>query len=175
MIDLKPWQMKALGSLLALLLSGGIVATYNHGQREIGRREVLTAQAVHARDSLARVLKAKDGQFQRDTVRIVRSIATVDTLIQRQIDTAVVHQTDTVKITVQEATAIQDTLRSCRSVVRDCADIQRDLRGMLRADSAIIKTLRASVPGAITPWRHRVEGGLVTFAVMKGLQLLVPR
>lgn len=151
----------------AVLLLWGAWTANNYHQREIGRRDILTAQATHARDSLAKVLKAKDGQFRRDTVRIVRSIETIDTLIQHRVDTALVHQTDTVKITIREATAIQDTLRSCRSVLRECASIQSDLREMLKADTTIIQNLQKQMPGRLTPWRHRAEGAGVVIVVLK--------
>lgn len=129
-----------------LAAAGGWLALNNAKQRAVGAEQVLTAQATYQRDSLSKVLKGKEAQFRRDTVRIFRSVETIDTLIQHRIDTAIVRQTDTVKITVREATAIQDTLRTCREGVRSCADIQRDLRGMLKADSAIIKSLRAQKP-----------------------------
>ncbi len=124
----------------------------NAHQRAIGAEQALTAQAVHQRDSLAAVLKVRDAKFRVDTVRVFRSITTLDTLIQSRVDTAIVHQTDTVKITVKEATAIQDTLKACRSLVRDCADIQTALRGFIKADSAIIRTLRAQQPSKARKW-----------------------
>lgn len=161
-----PSQAYIYGTVAVMLVAG-----YNMWAahlREDGRTEVVTHQAEVSRDSLAKLIKHKDPKFARDTVRIIRSIATVDTLIQHRIDTAVVHQTDTVKITVAEATAIQDTLRTCRSVVRDCASIQTDLRGMLRADTAIIRGLRRSQPSALTPWKDRLIGG----AIIEGLHRL---
>jgi len=154
-----------LYGLLAVAIVGGI-ATYTHQQREKGRQEVLTAQAVHARDSLAVLLKAKGGKFRVDTVRVFRSITTLDTLIQSRVDTAIVHQTDTVKITIREAVAIQDTLKACRSLVRDCADIQDDLRGFIRADSAIIRSLRRQMPSQLAPWRDRLIGAIVGGAIV---------
>jgi hypothetical protein len=144
----------------------GAVAAYSAHQREIGRLSVLTAQATAQRDSLAAVLKVKERQFRVDTVRVFRSITTLDTLIQSRVDTAVVHQTDTVKITIHEATAIQDTLKACRSLVRDCAAIQADLRGFIRADSAIIRNLRRQLPSKLTPWRDRAIGAIVGGAIM---------
>lgn len=162
-------QVPATAYLYAAL-GAAVVAGYAgfvHQQRDIGRRDVLTAQANASRDSLAKLIRHKDAQFARDTVRVFRSVATVDTLIQRWIDTALVQRTDTVTLTVHEATAIQDTLRACRSLVRDCISLQRDLRGMLRADSQIIRTLRAGQSHALTPWRHRLEGGLVVLGVLK--------
>ena len=141
-------QIPSTAYLYAVLSVGAIGAygAWSAHQRQIGAERVLTAQAVSQRDSLAVVLKGKTATFRRDTVRIFRSIETVDTLIQHRVDTALVHQTDTVKITIREATAIQDTLKACRSLVRDCASIQADLRGFIRADSAIIRSLRAQVP-----------------------------
>lgn len=162
-------QIPATAYLYAVLAAALVTgfSVFVHQQREKGRQEVLTAQANASRDSLAKLIKHKDEKFRRDTVRIVRSIETIDTLIEHRVETALVHQTDTVKITIREATAIQDTLRACRSVLRDCAGIQSDLRGMLRADTAIIRSLRASQPGRLAPWRHRAEGAAVVLAVLK--------
>lgn len=160
-------QIPSTAYLYAALSVGalGVYGLWTAKQRQIGRLEVLTAQAVNERDSLAKVLKGKTAQFQRDTVRVFRSVHTIDTLIQHRIDTALVRQTDTVKITVAEATAVQDTIRACRNTLRDCASIQADLRGFIRADSQIIRSLRQQMPSRLTPWRDRLLGAAAGFAV----------
>ena len=149
-------------------LSVGAVGAYGlwtAHQRQIGRLEVLTTQATAQRDSLAIVLKGKVPQFQRDTVRIVRSVHTIDTLIQHRIDTALVRQTDTVKITVAEARAVRDTILACQQTIRDCASIQRDLWGVIRADSLIIRSLQTQMPGKLAPWRDRLLGAAAGYAI----------
>ena len=160
-------QIPSTAYLYAALSVGavGAYAAWSAHQRQIGAERVLTAQAVSQRDSLAVVLKGKTATFRRDTVRVFRSIETVDTLIQHRVDTALVHQTDTVKITIREATAIQDTLKACRSLVRDCASIQADLRGFIRADSQIIRGLRQQVPSRLTPWKDRAIGAATMYAL----------
>ncbi len=131
---------------------------YTHQQREIGRAEVREENANHARDSLAKLITAKAAKFRVDTVRVFRSITTLDTLIQSRVDTAIVHQTDTVKITIKEAVAIQDTLKACRSLVRDCAAITDDLRAFIKQDSLTIRNLRRQMPSKLAPWRDRLIG-----------------
>lgn len=147
-------QLPTTAYLYAALSVGavGVYTAWAAHLKQIGAERVLTAQATAQRDSLAAVLKIKERQFRVDTVRVFRSITTLDTMIQSRVDTAIVHQTDTVKITVREATAIQDTLKACRSLVRDCAAIQTALRGFIKADSAIIRTLRAQQPSTARKW-----------------------
>lgn len=82
--------------------------------------DAITAQADTAQRALTASLDSAKSVVRHDTTRVFRSIAHVDTLIQRRIDTAVVHQTDTVKITVAEAKATQDTIRACSNLLNVC-------------------------------------------------------
>jgi hypothetical protein len=160
-------QVPSAAYLYGLLAVAGLgaVKLCLHQQREIGRAEVREENANAARDSLAKLIAHKDAKFRVDTVRVFRSITTLDTLIQHRVDTALVHQTDTVKITVREAVAIQDTLKACRSLVRDCADIQNTLRAFIHQDSLTIRSLRRQMPSKLTPWRDRALGAVLGFAL----------
>jgi hypothetical protein len=153
-----------LYGLIAVAVVGG-VKLYTHQQREIGRSEVREENANHARDSLAKLISHKDAKFRVDTVKVFRAITTLDTLIQHRVDTALVHQTDTVKITVTEAGAIQGELKACRSLVRDCAAITDDLRAFIHQDSLTIRNLRRQMPSKLTPWRDRLLGAALGFAL----------
>ena len=103
-------------------------------ERELAVRSMRIEALQKSADSLVLVGDSLRIKYKRDTVRIVRSVFTVDTLVQSRIDTAIVHQTDTVKITVREAVAIQDTIRACLSIVRTCGE---------RADAAELRATKS--------------------------------
>src|SRR3990167_6756621 len=146
--------MNTATKVLLVVVTALVIFAYWEG-RQVGAARVELKSLQHADDSLREVLASREEKFRVDTVRIFRSITTVDTLLQHRIDTAIVHQTDTVKITITEAKATQDTIRACRLLVSDCAagwNVEKELNTNLRGQ---IRVLEKSRPSQVSIWAWR--------------------
>lgn len=141
--------------VLILLAIGG------ERERQIGKIQLAMADDVRVVAAERARGDSIDRQFRVDTVRTFRSIATIDTLIQTRIETAIVRQTDTVWITIREAVAIQDTLRACRATVVTCAEGWASAQRENAALQAQTRRLEALVPSKVGNWlRCGVGAGL---------------
>lgn len=167
---MSPFGIKAAIIAAAFLFVTGAVTTYNHVQQQKGALKVMVADDVR----VAKLEKARadsiERRFRVDTVKLVRSTHSVDTLLQHRVDTALVYHSDTVKITVKEATAIQDTIRACVATVRECADgwaHEKAARVAVEAENARIRRLMPSGAGTWL-WRGLAfAGGIATGRLMR--------
>ncbi len=139
-------KLKAWLWLVGLLVVVALYLGWRTEERRIGARDLATQNAERAVDSLNKQLATDRRVFVTDTVRVLRSTRTVDTLLEHRVDTAIVHHSDTVKITVKEAVAIQDTIKACTAVVISCGVLRA--REQQRGDSlqSVVNLLKKASP-----------------------------
>lgn len=147
----------------ALVLASGAYVLWRGHERAVGARDVMIAGLRDSVKKLDRALPAERVQFTRDTVRTFRRIHTVDTLIQRIIDTAHVHHFDTVRVAVTTLQAAADTLRGCRVTLTECGTLraQEQARGDLLARELV--PVRKQMPSGAGRW---LERGLSAAAIL---------
>ncbi len=160
------------------LVAGGWFATYTREQREIGRRDLLLANAradvataSQRADSLARA-------YRVDTVRLTRLVQRWDTLYAQLTDTLTLARTDTVRVPVQMLVTADSTIRACRAVVFTCE--QRVAAEGARADAFAtqVQLLRKSRPSGVRTWAERsvwVAVGVEIGCLLAQRRLCVPR
>lgn len=163
---MKPWQIQLAAVLASLAVTSGMVGAYNHFQREIGKRDILTAQAkvgeLAARRELDSLTKAQKPQ----TAAAVRTLVKWDT-VKAGIDTTWLRDTVPVPVEVVRTIVVSaDTgIKSCTMARLTCEErVGAAQRGWDKAEDRI-KQLEHQMPGKLTPLRHRAEGAVVGFVV----------
>lgn len=149
-------KLPPIAYLILLVALMGAYTGWRQYERRVGALQVMVQDDVRVAKALRLRADSLERRFRVDTVRVFRSIATIDTLVQHRIDTAIVHQTDTVKITVREAQAIQDTIRACKVLVSDCATLAKtraEQIDVLRAENDKIRSL---TPSTARLWLDRI-------------------
>jgi hypothetical protein len=106
--------------LVVALVAGGWFASYTREQREIGRRDLLLAQARADVASASRRADSLAKVYRVDTVRLTRLLQRWDTLYARVTDTVTLARTDTVRVPVQVLVTADSTIRACHAVVATC-------------------------------------------------------
>lgn len=155
--------------LLALLLGSGFVAYWNHTQREIGRRDILLAQArletknaSHRADSLATVYKV-------DTIRLTKLKTRFDTSFVRLVDSIPVERriTDTIRVPVQVLVEAKEAITACTDALRTCEQRVAVERQRAEGFASQLKIVQAQQPGFLSVWIPRLGMLGAGYAVAK--------
>lgn len=173
-------QLPATAYLYALLAASllSLYAGWAHYQREIGRRDILTAQAKAgeqaARDSLAILNKVQKPQTAAavkwrtkwDSTGLRQLQYTLDSLKALGVPKPEIIQ---VLVPVSTLATANTAITACTLALQTCDQrVGMAQRGWDRAEDRI-KLLEKQMPGRLTPWRHRAEGALVA----EGLRALL--
>lgn len=111
------------------------VALYQRGERLIGAAQQRERDALARVDSLEQVSARLDTVYQRDTVRLWRSVTQLDTLTVRVES----WKHDTVRV-VEYVTRADSTVRACLAVVRTC----EEEKAVFRSTIASMEEARAA-------------------------------
>ncbi len=141
---------KVLVGVVLLLLG---LAYWEGREAGIAKTELASLRARG--DSLQGVADSLQRVFRVDTVKLTKLLVRSDTILQHQLDTAFVHHTDTVKVTVQEIKQEQATLLACRETVTACtAGWENEKKTTINLKEQIT-TLNRSKPGVVSTWLWR--------------------
>jgi hypothetical protein len=157
-----PPSWKLWGGLGAVVLVFALYLGWRNYERRIGKLELETASLNKENANLRGVIASDSVALaKRDTVKLFARIDTGHTIIQRLIDTAVVHHTDTVKVTVERLVTIDSTLKACRDTARDCAKLATDRGRRIAVLDSLVGVLKASQPGFLSKYGGRAVWGIV--------------
>lgn len=153
------------GPYVALLFAlSTLIAGYNHYQREIGRREILIAQARKDGAAARRRADSLEKAYRVDTLRLWK--------IKRETDSLTVTvdrwKHDTIEV-VRFVTKADSTIRSCTLALATCEQrvgAERDGRLAAERENRI---LMKQMPGPLAPWRHRIEGAVAGAVLQWGI------
>ena len=151
-LPLKDWLMA--GGLVAVIAGGVYVRQYERHQGELAAiTKPLLAELASLRDKIRAdsVLVV-----QHDTTKVYRQVVRSDTVLQRLIDTAVVHHRDTVVVTREVLVEAKAALDSTKGVADACCTLARDRGKRLAAQDSLILVLRAQAPSFLS--RHLSVG-----------------
>jgi hypothetical protein len=178
---MKSWQLQVVMATLGVLATGGALATYNHYQREIGRRDILLAQADTAHRAAMRQADSLAKAYRPDTVRLTKWRTKWDSTGLRRLEhtldslqrLGVAHpETVTVEVPVSDLVTADTTIRACTMALRTCEQrVGAERDGRLAAERQV-KLLEQQLPGAFTPWRHRAEGAVAGVLVRETVRWL---
>jgi hypothetical protein len=157
--------------LVAVVVAGGGYAAWAHAEREIGRRDLLLAQARADVASASRKADSLAKVYRVDTVRLARLVQRWDTLYASLTDTLTVARTDTVRVPVQVLVTADSTIRACRAVVLTCEQRVAAADDRSRAALRQADALRRAQPTAVHRWSERallvVIGAAISVRLLK--------
>lgn len=147
------WQVQLVAAVVSVALTSGAVAAYNHGQREIGRRDIMLAQTRADLQQARRLADSLEKVYRVDTLRLWRTVRALDT----QTVTVERWKHDTLEV-VRYVQRADSAVNACTLAVGTCEQrVGAERAGRVAAERQV-KVLEASLPGTLTPWRHRLEG-----------------
>lgn len=156
-------QLPATAYLYALLAAAllSLYAGWAHYQREIGRRDILTALARAELRDAKRQIDSLGKVYRVDTLRLTRYRLKTDSLTT----TVELWKHDTVRV-VEYVARANSTIRVCTQALATCdAMVGAERRGRIAAETDA-RLLRRAMPGRLTPWRHRAEGAVVAGVII---------
>ena len=144
-----------LYGVLAVAVFGAYQGWAYH-QREVGKRDLLIAQAEQENATLRAREDSLAKAYRVDTLRLWRTVRALDTLT-----VSVDHwKTDTLKV-VEYVGKADSTVKACTLALGTCE--QRVAVAQKGWDNARreIATLKASFPSKLSPWRHGAIGAIL--------------
>lgn len=131
-------------------------------ERALGARDATIGQLQRTTAALAVKLQADSALLaHHDTVRVFQQVVHADTVLQRLIDSAIVHHTDTLVVTREVLVEAKATIDSTKRVADACCQLARDWKARWFSTDSLYRLVLAKVPSAATPWVDRAEGALV--------------
>lgn len=153
-------QSFAVAGGLVLALSaaaGGIVAH----ERAIGARDATIAQLqVTAKAQAVTIQRDSALLAHHDTALVFRNVVKSDTVLQRIIDSAIVHHSDTVWVTREVLVEAKATIDSTKKVADACCQLARDYKARAHTLDSLNTDLLKQIPSAGKAWLDRGEGVL---------------
>lgn len=157
---------------LYAVIALGVVAGYAsfvHTQREIGRREVLLAQAETARREAVHRADSLEKAFKRDTVIFNKWRTRWDTIVHT--DSQWIHDTLPVPVkVVKELVYVADTtIKACTQALNTCNQrVGAEKTARLAAEEEV-KILKKSIPSTFTIWRDRTIAAAIGFTLSRAI------
>ncbi|HEX7828660.1 MAG TPA: hypothetical protein VF787_03355 [Thermoanaerobaculia bacterium] len=155
MIDLTKLA-RIVGAAAALFL---VYVLWRGHERAIGARDA-QIKTLESANALLRTAVATDSLVlvKKDTAVVFRRVLHTDTLLQRLIDTALVHHTDTVTVTREVLVEAKAALDSTKGVADACCTLARDRGRRIAVLDSLNLDLLKRVPSPAKPWFDRAIG-----------------
>ena len=155
MIDI--WKVARI--LAVLVVACFVYVFWRHEERAIGARDVRIAQLQAHSDSQA-VQVAADSVIvvKHDTTRIYRNVVRADTVLQRLIDTAIVHHHDTVWVTREVLVEAKASADSAKAAAQACCTLAHDWQRRWATTDTLYRLTLKQVASPAKPWIDRAEG-----------------
>lgn len=140
-------QLKLAAIALALAFVGASYVTWRSYEREQGAAAFVNRGLKAENDSLkGQVARDSLALQKRDTALVFRTVRTQDTILQRIIDTAIVHHRDTVTVTREVLVEVKAALDSTKGVANACCMLARDLGSRNRVLDSLYRNAVAAQP-----------------------------
>jgi len=143
---------KLYASIAGLVLVVGALLAMRAHERQIGALEERNAGLLERNRALS-VFIVKDEQLlaHKDTVKVFRQVAIVDTVLQHIIDSAIVHHHDTVTVTREVLVEAKAALDSTAGVATVCCQLARDWKAKWATTDSLYKNVLKLQPSAWAP------------------------
>ncbi len=143
--------------ILLVVVSAGY-AGWRQYERNIGKRDLQIAQLEQSAKRLDSIIRVDSVRFaKRDTVKLFHTIAQTDTILQRLIDTAIVHHQDTVIVERRVLVTADSAIKACRETVTDCAKLAESRAVRIRQLDSLLQLTKGQRPSILS--RCGVSGG----------------
>ena len=158
--------MSATAKLYAIL--GGVVlalvavAAFIGHERQVGALQERNKGLLAENVALAQVIARDEAALlHKDTTTVFRNVVRQDTVLQRIIDSAIVHHHDTVTVTREVLVEAKAALDSTKGVADACCTLARDWKARWAvADSLYHNTLKLAPSAFVPHFGVGVAGGI---------------
>ncbi len=154
-------QVKLYASIIALIaVVAAFVASRAHWRAD-GARAAEVAQLKRTTAAQAVTITADSQRLAKiDTVKVFRQVVKSDTVLQRLIDSAIVHHTDTVMVTREVLVEAKATIDSTKKAADACCQLARDWKAKALSSDSLVHFYQVQIPSVAKPWLDRGEGVL---------------
>lgn len=121
-------------------------------ERQVGALEERNAALLVENKNLAGVVAADSQRLARiDTVRVYRQVTRADTVLQRLIDSSIVHHHDTVTVTREVLVEAKATIDSTKLVADACCRLAQDYKRRWQVADSLYQNTKRLAPSPLAP------------------------